>query len=416
MRLRLLLLSSLVLSLPGTVGAAPPHSRVRCGTIERLPGALQKPRPPRTFMLGGEKQTRDGFGGGHEVLESTNFAVKWTSAGLTPDQAQRVLDILEESWALYFDTLGHTIPEGADQFRINAYVSGEKDNPSIDYDGGYADLDGEGFTYLVLSSNLVGEPDDDALLATASHEFYHDVQFGTNAYAGETAYWYWEATAEWASQELYPDLDDSYTFVGGFALLTELPIFFAGDALGDDPSGVHQYGASIFPRHLTDCLGSPALVPDSWEVALPEDDPLDVLDGLLPSGTIAEAYAEFAPRMALWDFTRRDLIIPWVDVYAEAYPDEDGIALRVGPDGTGGMVPAPAGREPGGFAANIIELARPESGALDLSIEVDAAGSLGTPGQVTATVVRPVAGTPRRRVHPGRHRRRHRLGPGTARR
>ncbi len=305
-----------------------------------------------------------------------------------------MLDILEESWALYFDTLGHTIPEGADQFRINAYVSGEKDNPSIDYDGGYADLDGEGFTYLVLSSNLVGEPDDDALLATASHEFYHDVQFGTNAYAGETAYWYWEATAEWASQELYPDLDDSYTFVGGFALLTELPIFFAGDALGDDPSGVHQYGASIFPRHLTDRLGSPALVPDSWEVALPEDDPLDVLDGLLPSGTIAEAYAEFAPRMALWDFTRRDLIMPWVNVYAEAYPDEDGIALRVGPDGTGGMVPAPAGREPGGFAANIIELARPASGALDLSIEVDAAGSLGTPGQVTATVVRPVAGTP----------------------
>jgi MYXO-CTERM domain-containing protein len=393
MRLRLLLLSSLVLTLPGNAGAAPPRGHVRCGTLERLAQAVRTPRPARTFTLGGEKQTRDGFGGGHEELLSTNFAVKWTSANLTPDQAQQVLDILEDSWSLYFDTLGHTIPAGADQFRINAYVSGEKDNPSIDFDGGYANLDGEGFTYLVLSTNLIGQADDDGLLATASHEFYHDVQFGTEAYIGESAYWYWEATAEWASQQLYPDLDDSYAFVGAFALLTELPIFFSGDAFAEDPSGVHQYGASIFPRHLTDRLDSPALVADSWEQALPEDDPLDVLDGLLPSGTIAEAYAEFAPHMALWDFTRRDLIVPWVDLYADAYPDDDAIALRIGPEGTGGLVSAPAGRQPHSFGANVIEIARPASGELDLSVEVDAAGSLGTPGQLTATVVRPVPGT-----------------------
>ena len=390
MRLHLLAACSLLLSVPAVASAAP---HVRCGTLERLPAALAKPRPPRTFLLGGGKLTRDGFGGGHAVLESANFAVKWTSADLDPAEAQQVLDILEDSWSLFFDELGHTIPAGADEFKINAYVSNDTDAPSIDFDGGYADLDEEGYTYLVLSTSLVGQADDDALLATASHEFYHDVQLGSNAYQGATAYWYWEATAEWASQELYRDLDDSYGFVGAFALTTELPLFYFGDALGEESAAaVHQYGASIFPRHMTDRLGMPTLVTDSWETGLPGDDPLDVLDGLLPSGTIAEVYAEFAPHLALWDFTRRDLILPWVESYAQAYPDQDAIALRVGPEGTGGLVAAPAGREPRAFGANVIELVRPPSGELDVSIEVDADGSLGTPGALTATVVRAAPG------------------------
>ena len=206
-------------------------------------------------------------------------------------------------------------------FRINAYVSSETDNPAIDFDGGYANLDDEGFPYLVISANIFGEePFFDRLQSVLSHEFYHDIQFGTTAYQAESAYWYWEATAEWASQQLYPDLDAAYTFVGAYALATELPVFYAGDAFGDSPSGVHQYGASIFARHLTDRLELPSLVPESWEAAGAEDDPLDVLDGLLPGGDIAAAYIEFAPHMALWDFTRRDLILPWIRDVHRALP------------------------------------------------------------------------------------------------
>ena len=385
-----LLLSLLLLSLSGEASAAPRGSLpIRCGTLERLPAARHAPRPPRIFLGGGVKATRDGFGGGHDVLESTNFAVKWTSAALSQEEAQLVADVLEESWALYVDSLGHTIPAGADQFRINAYVSSEEDNPSIDFEGGYANLDGEGFTYLVIHASHFG-PDSDveSIRSVLSHEFYHDVQFGMNAYDAGSAYWYWEATAEWASQELYPDLDDAYTFVGAYALATELPIFFAGDPFGDSPSSVHQYGASIFPRHLTDRLRLPGLIVDSWEAAGADDDPLAVLDGLLPAGTIEDAYMEFAPHIALWDFTRRDFILPWIDTYVNVYPDVDPVAVRIGPDGTAGWMTAPAGREPGAFGATVIEIARPESGELDLSVEVDAVGSLGTPGRMDATLVR----------------------------
>jgi MYXO-CTERM domain-containing protein len=392
-RLPCLLLALLLLSLPGDADAEPPVTPPPCGTLERLPGARHAPRPPRIFLGGGEKQTRDGFGGGHEVRESANFAVKWTSAALSEEEAALVADILEESWALYIDALGHTVPAGADQFRINAYVSSETDNPPIDFDGGYANLDDEGFTYLVISAHhFADDADIDRLRSVLSHEFYHDVQFGTNAYQAESAYWYWEATAEWASQQLYPDLLFAYEFVGAYALATELPVFYTGDPFKDSPGGAHHYGASIFPRHLTDSLELPSLVPESWEAAGADDDPLQVLDGLLPGGDIADAYIEFAPHMALWDFTRRDLILPSIETYTEAYPAIDPLPARIGPEGTSGWVTVPAGREPRAFGANVIEIARPESGELDLAIEVDATGSLGTPGRLAATVVRQADG------------------------
>lgn len=113
-----------------------------------------------------------------------------------------------------------------------------------------------------------------------------------------------------------------------------------------------------------------------------------MLDSLLPEGDIAEAFAEFAPHTALWDFTRRDLIVPLVDRYAAMYPDRDPFAARVGAAGTGGWATVPAGREPHAYGANVIALERPDSGQFHVSIDVESLGSLGTPVDMRVTVVR----------------------------
>ena len=360
----------------------------RCGMVERLPAARDLPRAPRVMLGdGGDKLTREPFSGGHTVAESDNFALKWTSAAVSEAEVEFALEVLEEAWGRYVGELGHTPPPGTETFRINAYVGGLATDPAIDFSGGYAWVDDEGYVYLVVSEDLFeGANGSSTLRHVLSHELYHDVQLGLDVFHQPSGYWYWEATADWASQQIFPDLVDAYGFVGAFAMRPDLPVYYMGDPFGEELAGVHQYGASIFPRHLTDRFGLATLVPNSWEEAGGSDDPLDMLDRHLPEGDIAAAWAEFAPRMARLDFNRGELIEPWVDAYHAAYPD-DRYAMRVPATGTDGWLSPPAGREPRSFGANVIELARPASGAIDLEVEVDATGSAGTPAAVQAVAV-----------------------------
>jgi hypothetical protein len=378
------------LALLAALAAAPSRAEAhpRCGTIERLPSLASQPRPPRIFLGGGEKATRDSFGGDYQIRESANFALKWTTSVVDEDEAAMALAVLEDSWRLYIDELGHTPPPGAESYRVNAYVSGLEDVPSIDFDGGYAWIDDEGYAYLVVSRNMfTPEQGGDTLRTVLSHEFHHDIQLGLDVFNAGSAYWFWEASADWAAQELYPEMAYAYGFVGAFAMRAELPVFYAGDALGGDVSGLHQYGASIFPRHLSERWGDPTLVSGAWETAGPADDPLEIMGGLLPEGDIAAAYAEFAPRMALWDFERQDLIIGWVDAYGTQFPD-GRFAHRVPAEGTGGWIGPPPGREPRAWGASVIEVARPASGLVAIEVEAETTGSSGIPGLVQAVVVR----------------------------
>ena len=385
--LSLLLAAPVAIAGPGPAGDwnAPP----RCGTLERLPRAFRSPRLPRSASAGA-KRTRQGFPGAERVLESTDFAAWWSDPAIGSGQVSAALAALEDAWSLYIDGLRHSPPPGADTYRINLYIAGPDDTPSIDFTGGYADIDPDGYTYLVVSRNLTQPAYEAEQRHTLAHELYHDIQLGSGGFRIEPAYWYWEATAEWAAQERYPDLPGAYAYVGAYALATEISIDYQGDPFGDPVLGLHQYGASIFPRHLTDQLGGPALVRDSWEDAGAGDDPLTVLDDLLP-GSIADAFDEFAPRMALADFAHRDLIAGLVDTFAASHPDRDRFAARIGPEGTGDWARVAEGRELHGFGANVIEVQRPEGGEFRLAINFDALGTLGTPVDARVTIVRETA-------------------------
>ena len=364
----------------------------RCGTPERVLRAVRAPRPPVSLAAAGGKITRDGFPGERQVLESTNFAAWWSDPQIDREQARAALDGLEEAWALYIDTLGHRVPPGAEQHRVNLYISTGFDIPSPQWSGAYADLDGEGYAYMVINGRFVADwllqPQVRHMLA---HEFHHDIQFGTGAFRTADALWYWEASAEWAAQALYPDSRLSYAHVGTYALATEYPVFFRGDPDHVSFLDVHHYGASIFLRHLSDRFDMPALVRDTWESAGAEDDPMTALEDMLPDGTIADAFHEFAPRMALWDFPGRDLILSQVDASAIAYGDRDRFAVRVGPDGTGGWIRVPDDRQLRAFGASIIQVARPAGGELRVAVDFDQVGTLGSTFQPRVTIVRETA-------------------------
>jgi len=101
------------------------------------------------------------------------------------------------------------------------------------------------------------------LQVTAAHEYFHAVQFGYDAYEDG---WLMEATATWAEDELFPDVDDNLQY------LPESPLVKPGQPLDTFNDAGAQYGTWIFFRFLTEGItasegGLPTLVRDIWRRA-----------------------------------------------------------------------------------------------------------------------------------------------------
>lgn len=97
------------------------------------------------------------------------------------------------------------------------------------------------------------------LEVTAAHEYFHDVQFG---YDISEDGWVMEATATWAEDELFDDVDDNVQYLPGG------PMALPGESI-DQFSGGFHYGTWIFFRYLTERFrksegGMPILVRDLW--------------------------------------------------------------------------------------------------------------------------------------------------------
>jgi hypothetical protein len=102
------------------------------------------------------------------------------------------------------------------------------------------------------------------LQVTAAHELFHAVQFAYDYF--EDA-WFLEATATWAEDEVYDDVDDNLQY------LAESPLTQPGRSMDHfERFGARQYGDWIFFRYLTERFphakaGLPTLVRDAWELA-----------------------------------------------------------------------------------------------------------------------------------------------------
>jgi hypothetical protein len=97
------------------------------------------------------------------------------------------------------------------------------------------------------------------LQATASHEYFHAVQFAYDIWEDS---WLMEATATWVEDEVYDTINDNRQF------LPYSPLSHPGVSL-DDLDGTHEYGDWIFFRYLSERFpssvnGLPTVVRDIW--------------------------------------------------------------------------------------------------------------------------------------------------------
>ena len=102
------------------------------------------------------------------------------------------------------------------------------------------------------------------LQVTAAHEYFHAVQFAYDLFED---HWFMEATATWAEDELYDDVNDNLQY------LVDSPLALPGQPVDTFSNGAGpQYGEWIFFRFLTEHLpaasgGMPTIVRDMWERA-----------------------------------------------------------------------------------------------------------------------------------------------------
>ncbi|CAI9416282.1 hypothetical protein HIDPHFAB_02734 [Nocardioides sp. T2.26MG-1] len=135
------------------------------------------------------------------------------------------------------------------------------------------------------------------LQVTAAHELFHAVQFAYDYY--EDA-WFMEATATWAEDEVYDDVDDNLQY------LAESPLAQPAKPMDHFESvGMRQYGDWIFFRYLTENLGGrkgglPTLMRELWErvdgsKGAPDDYSIAAVDHVLKERgtTLRDVWAAF---------------------------------------------------------------------------------------------------------------------------
>jgi MYXO-CTERM domain-containing protein len=379
-------------------GARPRPFALRCQTMPRLLEARAAHPPPLLAdrKADGPPALRDAFGVPETPTTSAHFALR-TGPMIAVDaaKAQLILDALEKAFQKEVVDMGLPAPVGSAQYLVNAYIGNSGGGaPDIDFEGAYTSVDREGFPYMTIHPSLLR--DGEALQTTTAHELFHTIQDATGPRfeydEGLRSGWYWEATAEWASAEVYPTYVEE--FVGAFAMQPQVSVNYMDYPDMDTLIEYHHYGAAILPRYLTEKLADWTLVRDSWKQMPPPAPrtPVAALDALLATrGTSLRAHlADFALSNTIWDYAKGDAYARYADETVQSFGRESD--LRVVDDlpagGTTAERRVDAEKLPWGLAYNVIRVKRPTPGPWTVVFRGDAAGSSGDPAAFDVIVAR----------------------------
>ncbi|MEX2031395.1 MAG: MXAN_6640 family putative metalloprotease, partial [Dehalococcoidia bacterium] len=104
-----------------------------------------------------------------------------------------------------------------------------------------------------------------ALQVTAAHEFLHNIQFGYDAWED---FWFFESTATWMEDEVYPLVNDNLQYLP-VSPLSATAFWFPLDLDEPEmskPEAANKYGAWILWRRLSELFGRD-VVRDAWNLA-----------------------------------------------------------------------------------------------------------------------------------------------------
>jgi len=191
-------------------------------------------------------------------LDSEHFSVQWADGTIDEADAQDFLDALELSWAREVDELGWLAPDLNGDPMLVQVIDGN-------YAGAYTTVDRCGSEYAPYVVAYEGSFNQGIWhRIMAAHEFNHASQF-SYGYAHE--FWWWEATATWMEEYVYPSSNDWSNYVWAYGEMPEVGLNASAGNSNDQWLFYHTYAMAIFAFYLDWNHGGHDAVLDTWKEA-----------------------------------------------------------------------------------------------------------------------------------------------------
>gem|GEM_PF-3803399 len=320
------------------------------------------------------------------TLESENFVVHWGTENEhfdgysdTYSRMEELLQSFEDSYAHLVGLMGMADIPFMQAYKFNVYLGNTGDElPSSSGAAGYFTGDSSGNPMIMIAestaANSVGY-----MQSVIAHEFFHALQWATGSYSysGVSA-WYWEATACWASKQVYPEEGAYAVFLYAFANYQFYPLNYFDYPDSGLTTELHQYGAFIFPQYISEVAADWEIIRNSWTATSGQPDPLKVIDTYLEARglDVVDEWARFIAHNATWDYEDNATY----EYYIEAYDwIGDGEETQWGDYGDGQAVMTdPPGELPRGKGSNLLYLKYPQEGDVVIEFQGEPAGSDGS--------------------------------------
>ncbi len=193
-------------------------------------------------------------------VETEHFTVNWWDDTVTDAQVEAAVDALEVGWQAFVEEQGWPAPVSSDVHYVWVFL-----DPGLGGTTGYTteywdDNYPDGLPLIYINPTTLGDFGPNFYHALTVHEFMHAIQFGMRDYDWDTENgplenWYWEASANHASELADPTVDGhQYTS----AWYAEQPALRY-----DSYDGYHQYGMFVFNAWLEEALGAHSMR-DTW--------------------------------------------------------------------------------------------------------------------------------------------------------
>ena len=245
-----------------------------CGTPEKLAWIDAHPLPKAAPLPAyadlavclepGAIARQEQVSGSYSKTRATeHFLMAWDPANavLTEATLSLAAEPLERSWTVQVDEGGWRAPDQSDACFITVVLADMADGGSGT--GGWTNVNEEGgVPFMVINTDWFADGDEWTTTLLA-HEFNHASQFGYNRFWDESDWWYWESTAEWSTELVYPEANAwnfslwSYFDNPGFSL--------------DSQRKLVNYGHFTFNVYLTEQVDPQAPLL-TWEAATVETD------------------------------------------------------------------------------------------------------------------------------------------------
>jgi hypothetical protein len=306
--------------LSAVAGAATP---MLCGTSQHAPEFLGR-RPGRPVPPVPTLFDHESHGEIPNAYYSEQFALKWgPDHTISEEDASAILTHFEEIHTAEVEDWAMASPTDGVRY-FNVYV-GDTGGviPSAGGMAGYYTTDSDHLPMIVLGKDTVADlPYARSVIA---HEYFHAVQWASESFwTWETGSWFWEATATWAAGEVVPEHDSYWNFLPFYALKPQIGLYHdTMDAFEGAPPDLHQYGAFIFARYISEVLGSPETILSAWRDGGTEDDPVAWLRIHMTDDVFGDALVGHAARNLTWDYSDGERWSSWVDEVAGWHPDHD---------------------------------------------------------------------------------------------